>query len=131
MGFRRSLPDCVKLRTDLKAGMRYAEFARHTMEPLTNKDMDGGLLYLYSTKDISQKAFMFGPTVGIKGKAPSLPGSVIGKAGVAHVTGDTSITGSASIFCRPTACVVGNSHREALWWLSFVARLFQRNCLDG
>ena len=75
------------------AGMRYAEFARHTMEPLTNKDMDGGLLYLYSTKDISQKAFMFGPTVGIKGKAPSLPGSVIGKAGEAHVTGDTSITG--------------------------------------
>ena len=31
MGVRRSLPDCGILSTDLKAGMRYVEFARYTM----------------------------------------------------------------------------------------------------
>jgi hypothetical protein len=77
--------------------MRYVEFARYTMEPPTNKDVDEGLLYLYSAKDISQKALMLGPTVGIEGKMPSLLGSATGEAGEACVTGDTSITGRASM----------------------------------
>ena len=45
---------------------------------------------------------MFGPTVGIEGKMPSLLGSATGEAGEACVTGDTStgrasMTGSASV----------------------------------
>ena len=40
---------------------------------------------------------MFGPTVGIEGKMPSLLGSATGEAGEACVTGDTSITGRASM----------------------------------
>ena len=42
--------ESARLRRDFKAGMRYVEFARYTMEPPTNKDVDEGLLYLYQQR---------------------------------------------------------------------------------
>ena len=87
MAFQRSLADDETLKTNLKIGLSYVGFTRHTVYTLIQKDSERSVLYTDLSKDVSQSAKMFGPTIGIEGTIPVFQGSAGGKVSLGALVG--------------------------------------------